>query len=783
MLQVLIRSGYLLRNPMAMAVMVILAVGGACLIQLPLIGLPGYELGEAMAVGVGLLGGVLGIIAGRQESRLIQGIDPRPRRAIRMDGALESVWMPFAAASLLGVAALIPPFLAAVLFAFSSTRCNPLAQVCFYPLLAVPSALIASAAGVLCGLACKGRAAAGALYLLLLLAAAAVTAWPLIDGPQTYAYNHFAGYLPGPIYDEALAIRPALLWFRLESVLFCALAICLAGVLLDMRRGVLSFPHARPGALVYLILAAAAVAALESRAEVLGFRTSDQFVSDKLGGYRQTEHFRIFYPRGKPKEQVARLARDAEFRYAQIRAFLGGGPDEPIRLYLYRSPEEKRALVGAAQTQFAKPWRLSVHLNDSSFPHPGLKHEIAHAMAAPFGSGPFKVTSRFGIWPVIGVIEGLAVAADNPIDELSLHEWAAAMRQQKLAPDIRSLFRSDAFYKSSGPRAYVLAGSFLRYLAETYGTEKLQHLYRRGDFLGAYQRSLDGLATDWESFLDAVPLDPAAVNQAFTRFRRGSIFARPCAHEVASLQAEAAEFLASDPSQALARYERCAQIQPEEPSFRAGEARALILLDRADDAALVLSKLADQVKGEPALEAEVAMAMADLEWRRGRTAEVEKLLARVIELKPSASTERAARIKLAALHLPAGPAVWAYLGDQPEELKLLGLREALDSNGAQPYLSYLLGRRLTQLGFGSLAARYLTPALLAPLPDSLRREALRLKVEAEFLAGDCAGVKNDLGQLPDFGASYKASLLEWRERCEFEERAFNGPLVSQSPFR
>ena len=783
MLQVLIRSGYLFRNPLAMAVMVILAVGGACLIRLPLVGLPGYELGEAMAVGVGLLGGVLGIIAGRQESRLIQGIDPRPRRAIRMDGALESAWMPFAAASVLGIAALIPPFLASVLFAFSSTRCNPLSQVGFYPLLAIPSALIASAAGVLCGLACKGRAAAAALYLFLLLASAAVTAWPLIEGPQAHAYNHFAGYLPGPIYDEALAVRPALLWFRLESVLLCALAICLAGVLLDMRRGVLRLPHARPGALLYLILAAVAVAAMESRADALGFRTSDQFVSDKLGGYRQTEHFRIFYPRGKPKEQVARLARDAEFRYAQIRAFLGGGPDEPIRLYLYRSAEEKRALVGAAQTQFAKPWRLEVHLNDSSFPHAGLKHEIAHAMAAPFGSGPFKVTSRFGIWPVMGVIEGLAVAADNPIDELSLHEWAAAMRQQKLAPDIRSLFRSDSFYKSPGPRAYVLAGSFLRYLADTYGTEKLQRLYRRGDFVGAYQRSLDGLATDWEAFLAAVPLDPAAVNQAFARFRRGSIFARPCAHEVAALQSEAAEFLASDPAQALARYERCAQIQPEEPAFRSGEARALILLDRADDAAVVLSKLAGQVKGEPALEADVAMAMADLEWRRGRTAEVEKLLNRVIELRPTASTERAARIKLAALRSPAGPAVWAYLGDQPEEVKLLGLREALESNGAQPYLSYLLGRRLTQLGFGPLATRYLTPALLAPLPDSLRREALRLKIEAEFLGGDCAGVKNDLGQSPDFGASYKASLLEWRERCEFEERAFNGPLVSQSPFR
>jgi hypothetical protein len=766
-----------------MAVMVILAAGGACLIRLPLVGLPGYELGAAMAVGVGLLGGVLGISASRQESRLIQGIDPRPRRAIRMDGALESVWMAFAAASFLGVAALVPPFLAAVLFTFSSTRCNPFSQVGFYPLLAIPSALVASAAGVLCGFAFRRRAAAGALYALLLLGSAAVTAWPLFNGPQTFAYNHFAGFLPGPIYDEALAIRPALLWFRLESILLCAFAISLAAFLLDMRRGLLKAPHVRPGALLCLVLAGVGVAALESRAEALGFRMSEQFLSDKLGGYRQTEHFRIFYPRGKPKEQVARLVRDAEFRYAQIRDFLGGGPDEPIRLYLYRSPEEKRALVGAAQTQFAKPWRLEIHLNDSSFPNAGLKHELAHAMAAPFGSGPFRITSRFGIWPVMGVIEGLAVAADNPIDELSLHEWAAAMRQQKLAPDIRSLFRSDSFYRSSGPRAYTLAGSFLRYLADTYGKEKLRHLYQRGDFLSAYQRSLDGLAADWESFLDTVPLDPAAVNQAFVRFRRESIFARPCAHEVALLQAEASEFLRSDPSQALARYERCAQIQPEEPSFRAGEARALILLDRIDDAASVLSKLAEQVRGQPALEAEVAMARADLEWRRGRIAEVEKFLTRVIELKPSASMERAARIKLSALHSPAGQAVWAYLGDQAEELKLLGLREAMDSNGATPALSYLLGRRLTQLGSGSLAAHYLTQALLAPLPDSLRREAIRLKVEAEYLTGDCAGVNDDLGQLPDFEASYKTSLLEWKDRCEFEERAFNGPLVSQSPFR
>ena len=146
--------------------------------------------------------------------------------------------------------------------------------------------------------------------------------------------------------------------------------------------------------------------------------------------------------------------------------------------------------------------------------------------------------------------------------------------------------------------------------------------------------------------------------------------------------------------------------------------------------------------------------------------------------------ERAARIKLAVLRSKAGPAVWAYLSDQPEELRLLGLKEALEQDAAAgPYLSYLLGRRLTQLGVGSLATGYLSRSLSAPLPDSIRREAMRLKVEAAYLTGDCAGVKNDVGHLPDFGSTLKASILEWQERCQFEERIFKGPLVSQSPFR
>src|SRR6516225_4628795 len=104
MLQVLIRAAYLLRRPAVIVGVLILSVGGASLVKLPLFGLPGYELGEAMAVGVGWLGGLVGIAAAYQERRLIQGVDPRRRRAIRSYDAFNSVWRPFASAALLNSA-------------------------------------------------------------------------------------------------------------------------------------------------------------------------------------------------------------------------------------------------------------------------------------------------------------------------------------------------------------------------------------------------------------------------------------------------------------------------------------------------------------------------------------------------------------------------------------------------------------------------------------------------------------------------------------------------------
>ncbi len=781
--QVLLRSRALLKRAGVLVVVALLALGGSALVFVPLFGVPGYELGEALALGIGLLGGGLGMAAAFQERRLIQGRDPRPAGALRKDSAFGSAGAALGAAAVLNLAVLVPPFLTALGYSLVSTRCDPLAQIAFFPLITLPSALLASSVGVLTGFAARRLRGALALYVVILLGTLAWTVWPIYAGPQVFAFNHLLGYFPGPLYDETLTLRPALLWFRGQTLLWAAAAWLFAAFCLDMREGRLRRPHLRPASALLLGLTVVGALAIEQRGPALGLRMTPSHLDQALGGLRETTHFRIVYFLGKPKEELDRLERDLEFRWEQLSKFLGDAPKEKLNVYVYRSAEEKQRLVGAGGTQFAKPWQLALHVNDARFPHPVLKHELLHVMAAPFGTGPFRTTARFGVWTQMAVIEGLAVAGDNRVDDLTLHQWAAAMRRNALAPDVRQLFSVDGFYRVAASRAYTTAGSFLRFLAETYGTERLRSLYLDGDFHRAYGKPLESLAAEWERWIDEVPLDARAEAQAYQRFRRPSLFARSCAREVAALEDEAYDFLRSDPEQALTRFERCADLQPEEPGYRLAQARTLTVLGRHGEADALLSGLQTNLADRPAVGADVAVARADAAWESGRVEVAREHLHRALTLEPPLQVDRAARVKLAALEDPIrGPAVRAWFSDRSEDVKLLIVLDALERSPNDPWLNYLLGRRLTHTA-PNMAVPRLARALEGDLPDTLRREALRLKIEANYLAGDCAAVEHDVGALPDLGPAFALTAREWVDRCGFETRTWNGPLVPDASFR
>src|SRR5690606_14328169 len=196
--------------------------------------------------------------------------------------------------------------------------------------------------------------------------------------------------------------------------------------------------------------------------------------------------------------------------------------------------------VGAARTQFAKPWLGQVHVDRRGFPHPVLDHELAHVVTARVGRAPFGVAATVrGLVPLPGLIEGAAVAADWPGGQLSVHEEARAMRDLGLAADLTKILHAAGFWSQPAARAYTYAGSFIRWLIETRGPESFARAYRNGDFAAAYGMPLADLVAAWETFLDRLHVPPEARALAEARLRAPSIFGQVCARELAALHDEA----------------------------------------------------------------------------------------------------------------------------------------------------------------------------------------------------------------------------------------------------
>lgn len=719
------------------------------LLAFPVSRIPGYELSTGLGLITALFGGAFGIAFGRQES-MRAAAAPRAQVLATFLAAWAALLVPATVTVLL-----------ATIVTLVSSPCSPFDAMALFPVIVVPGTALAAAAGVWIGLAFRRWWAFTLAWLGVVAASALHTLWPILFGPQISAWNHLAGYLPGPIYDEELRLPAALLWFRLGTLLLAANALGGAA-----RRFGDTSRLTRNG----IVATAVAFVALDLAGPSLGFRMSDEALLARLGGRTEGEHVILIHPRGMTDRDAARALGDLEFRFSQISDFVGGAPPGKVTVWWYRNAEQKQQLVGALHTHFAKPWRREIHVNDVGFPHTVAKHELAHAMLAPLGAPPFGVPAKlFGFAPHVGVIEGMAVAADNPIDDLSLEQWAAAMKKQAMLPDVRTLLDLRGFYSAPSSRAYTTAGAFLRWLQEHRGAEKLKDLYRDGDFPRVYGVGLPDLVTEWERDLDGVPLEPEAVNQAFARFRKGSLFDRPCAREVAKLSSDASRLRRTgDYPEALEVLSRCSTVQPDEPSHVLARASTLRRLGRDDDAKQVLEQLEARVKEAPSIWAETALALADLAITRGDDATARALLERIIELRVSPSMDRTARVRLHALETTGTvrAALNGYFTFDADTEQVHWLERAHAEQPLEPFVAYLLARKLYLEDVFGEALPVLEAARADPtLPQSLRRETLKMMVESSYGVGDCERVKALAAEAKTVSGPFGAWADDWVERC------------------
>ena len=177
----------------------------------------------------------------------------------------------------------------------------------------------------------------------------------------------------------------------------------------------------------------------------------------------------------------------------------------------------KKALVGAGETLYAKPWTREMFVQEH-FPSSRLRHEMAHVFAGSFGDPFFGVALawRWGPLPhpalAMGLVEGVAEAAtvSDPYGDATIHQEAAAMIAAGLAPPLADVVGA-GFSALAGARAYTLAGSFSAFLLATRGADKLRALYHSaGNFSDVYRVPLRRSRARVASVPDQAAAQPAA---------------------------------------------------------------------------------------------------------------------------------------------------------------------------------------------------------------------------------------------------------------------------------
>lgn len=738
----------------------------------PLFNLLGYESSAAMGVVLGLTALLLTIDEVRSGARP----GPLDLRQSPIDGYFRAV----PARLLLS----LPPLLILGANALRVRNCDPLSGLAFWFVIPTFSALFGHGLGWLSLAISRWPRALG---LGLIAANTAFFAYRLVVEPPIQGHHWLFGWFAGSIYDEALTLPSSLVYYRLMLATELALGLLLLELWWRRRA------HRPLGLAIQLsLLALGATIALRAKAQDQGVGIDRAFIQAELGGQAESEHFTVHYdPAALSAERLALLIDDHEFRYAELQAYLRTDPvahaGRKLRVFIYPSHRSQHRLFGSRRTYVARPWTAEMHIRWDSPGETSVAHELAHLFSAPFGGGPLKMATRGGLIVDIGLVEGLALAADWPPGELDPHEAAAAMRQLEIAPDIRETFGPWGFWQQPAGKAYTNMGSFVRFLIDTYGVEAFHEAYRMGDWQGVYGKSVHTLVGEWEQFIDGIEIDEGRLELAMLRYAKGSIFKKTCARTLAELrrQAEAAE-AQGDWARALRLRQEVKHHQGRDEEGDLHIAQLLVKLDRHDEALQLIDALlapslptaGDEaelpVEGEPeagpskgkgkrkgrgkrplklAMVAQLQELYGDILWQAGRAEPAAERYGQCLALGLEDADRRRVEVKTTATLSPdplVQALLYTYMIDESRRAGQLYTASQLAHARPQDRLgAYLLGLQLSVIGAHAEAI----PWLLGP-PGTLHERVLDERRLILLAEGQLR-----VGQLDEAAATY-APLLE-----------------------
>jgi tetratricopeptide (TPR) repeat protein len=744
-------------------VVVVVAMGALGFV--PLFGGPGYESS--------LGGGVILAFAVSITAALAGSSDPAP--------PVDALYRGLATGGLLAFAAWITTLVHGVRVGF----CDALTGSESFALGPGVGALVAGTWGALAGEGARGRkwrrTAAVLIGLAGPLASILLSVWRFYASPMIFAYDPFVGYFSGTLYDTLIDFS-GLLSYRAGSAATLFAAVVLA---LHLGRDATGRVRLRSTGRLALAIAGVLAASASLLANLYGYRLghwqTSETIAAKLGGRTEGVRCSVVHARSLRPADAERFARDCDAHVAAHERWFGApfldwGRPGRITAFVFESSAQKGALMGAADTFIAKPWRREIYVQSAPYPHPVLGHELAHVVAGAFGQGPFRVAGSLGgLIPNPGLIEGVAVAAEPPEGELLPREWAKAMKDLGLLPRLDHLFTLGFLGENAGT-AYTVSGAFVTWIRDRFGADTMRAWYGGRPLPEATGVSWADLESAWRDDLDKVELPEAARAVAKARFDRPGIFRRRCPHVVDGCRARGDQLRnAGDYEGAVAAYEQLLDLDPHDEGTRLAIARVRLREDRPDEASAALRRLSEDIAVPRHLRDRAVEDLADLALQAGRGEEAATGYRAVMAHTLDEDALRTLDVKIAA----AGddrlrPAVVALLVGSPGRgpdramaMELLG-QVAVDPANGDGLPFYLLGRQYVPGNYDEAAAR-LDRALALPTKlNRVRIEAERLRMVIACAGGDGDGAARFFAAYtahPEVSASRRGAARALVERC------------------
>ncbi|HRI69173.1 MAG TPA: hypothetical protein PK156_33310, partial [Polyangium sp.] len=633
-----------------------------------------------------------------------------------------------------------------------------------------------SVAGEWAGRVKRRRLAAVCLGLAAPLISVLISLGRFYTSPMVFAYDPFVGFFSGSFYDTIIDYS-GLYTYRVGSMATLVAAVVLALHLERQTNGKLAFRSlGRPGLLVLGAGAFVASVLLNANGYRFGHWQTAGTIQEQLSNRASVGRCDVFAAKGIPKADVNRYAWECDTHITEQEAYFEARGPARITAYLFADSAQKGALMGAADTYIAKPWRHEVYLQQNGFPHPILGHEIAHVMAGAFASGPFYVAGRLsGLWPNPGLIEGTAVAASPHENALSAREWARAMKDLNLLPRLERLF-AFGFYKENSAVAYTVSGAFVGFVKERHGAAALRAWYGGAalpDVTGVSWRDME-LA--FQADLMLVQLPPAAMAQARARFDRPGLFSRRCPHVIDACRKQAEDLRnRGDDEGVNDTFERWVALDPGDVAARVAAARTLVRLGRVIEGRTALEAIAQnelflRSARDGAMEelGDMALEKGDTEsairhYREVMSRSLDENVLRTLEVKLEAARNPRARRAIVELLIGRG----GRTPDKARAAEALATWAATAPDDGLP--EYLLARGLLSAGQFDEALPRLTRSIEVGLSiPRVAAEAERLRIVAACASGDAVAVEKWVGPYlarEDLFPARRQSMIKFAQRC------------------